>query len=232
MGRIVSVVLFLVVVVATGASASQRNYVWTEEYDTLGKGNAEVEFYKTAVTPDLKSHQPADWTQQIEVEYGITNHLNASLYEVYEQPGDSAALSYTGYKFELKYRIAERNVLPVDVLLYAEHETNTPAGSAFEGKLVLAKDIGKTNISYNQIYELKYSTGAGEHEYAAGISYEVVPWLRIGIESKGSYSESEYAAGPTLSWMGNRIWANIGALYGLNNRTNDQEVRFILGVPF
>jgi hypothetical protein len=38
--------------------------------------------------------------------------------------------------------------------------------------------------------------------------------------------------GPTLAWLGNRIWANIGAVYGLNSNTNDREVRFMLGVPF
>jgi hypothetical protein len=97
---------------------------------------------------------------------------------------------------------------------------------------VLAKDLGKLNLAYNQIYERIYSTGKGEHEYAAGVSFEVAPWLRIGVESKGSYSEGEYAAGPTLAWSGNRIWANLGAQYALNSKTNDREVRFLLGVPF
>ena len=64
------------------------------------------------------------------------------------------------------------------------------------------------------------------------MSYEIVPWFRAGVESKGSYGEGEYAAGPTLAWTGSRIWANIGAVFGLNRNTNDREVRFILGVPF
>ncbi len=59
-----------------------------------------------------------------------------------------------------------------------------------------------------------------------------MPAFRFGIESKGSYTEKEYAAGPTLAWVGNRIWADIGAVYGLNKNTNDREVRFMLGVPF
>ncbi len=224
--------ILLVLSVAPGAQAGQRNYVWTEEYYTLGKGDAEVEFYNTAVTKDIQTRNASDWTQQIELEYGVTNHLNASIYEVYEQAADNPSLSYQGYKIELKYRIAERNVLPLDILLYAEHEVNLVEGDSFEGKLILSKDIGKTNISYNQIYDRTYRSGFAENEYAAGMSYEVVPWLRLGIESKGSYTEDEYAAGPTIAWMGNRLWADIGAVYSLNRRTNDREVRFIVGLPF
>lgn len=216
----------------TGAWAAQKTYVWTEEYATLAKGNAELEFYKTAVTHNIQTRNASDWTQQLELEYGISDHLNANLYEVYEQDADNPSLAYVGYKFELKYRVAEANVLPVDVLLYAEHEVDAIEGNSFEGKVILAKDIGKLNIAYNQIYDRKYSSGFVEHEYAAGISYELVPWFRVGVESKGSYTENEYAAGPTLAWMGNRIWANIGAVYSLNRKTNDREVRFVLGVPF
>jgi hypothetical protein len=229
---IVSALVVCCLLVSSLAAADQRNYVWTAEYSTLGKGNAEVEFYQTAVTHDAQTRNASDWTQQVELEYGITDRLNASLYQVYEQTADSPSLTYVGYNIELRYRVAEKNVLPVDVLLYAEHEVNTVDGNSFEGKLVLAKDIGKLNIAYNQIYDRLYNSGFVEHEYAAGISYEIVPAFRVGVESKGSYTEDEYAAGPTLAWTGSRIWANIGAVFALNHKTNDREVRFSMGIPF
>jgi len=214
------------------AYADQRNYVWTYEYLTLAKGSTEIEYYQTAVTKDRQASSASDWAQQIELEYGITDHLDAAIYQVYEQPA-GGSMSYAGYKLRLRYRIAERNVLPVDVLLYAEHVENTKEENEFEGKLVLAKDIGRLNIAYNQIYEKEYETGTGaEHGFAAGISYEITPSLRIGTEAKGSYTKDEYAAGPTIAWVGGRIWANLGAVYGLNRKTNDREVRFLLGVPF
>ncbi len=212
--------------------AAQRNYVWTEEYGTLAKGNAEVEFWQTAVTHDVQTRNASDWKQQLELEYGITDRFNAALYSVYEQVADSQSLTYLGYKMELKYRIAEKNELPVDVLLYAEQEVSTEEGNVFEGKLILGKDIGRLNLTYNQIYERLANTGEEENGYAFGINYEIVPAFRFGIESKGSYKEKEYAAGPTLAWLGNRIWADLGAVYGLNKKSNDREVRFMLGVPF
>ena len=212
--------------------AAQRNYVWTEEYGTVAKGNAEVEFYNTAVTQDVQTRSASDWQQKVELEYGITDRLNASLYQVYEQAADSNSLTYIGYNIELKNRIAETKVLPVDVLLYAETEVSTVEGKVYEGKIILSKDIGRFNASYNQIYERIKDTGKGDSAYAAGASYELAPWLRIGVESKGSYTDGAYAAGPTLAWIGNRIWASIGAVYGLNRKTSDREVRFVLGVPF
>jgi hypothetical protein len=225
------VVVFLLVSGAV-SRADQRTYVWTYEYSTLAKDSAEIEFYQTAVTKDRQTRSAGDWEQQVELEYGITDHLDAALYQVYEQPA-GGSMKYAGYKARLRYRIAERNAFPVDVLLYAEHKENTGEESEFEGKLILAKDIGKLNVAYNQIFEKSYGAGSGaSHEYAAGVSYELSPRFRLGVESKGSYKGDAYAAGPTLSWASGRIWANVGAVYGLNRRTNDREVRFLLGVPF
>jgi hypothetical protein len=214
------------------APADQRSYVWTYEYLTLAKDSAELEYYQTAVTKDRQKDSSSDWQQQLELEYGITDRLDAALYQVYDQK-EQDKMKYSGYKFRLRYRIAERNRLPVDMLLYAEHQEKVDADNVFEGKLVLAKDIGKLNIAYNQIYKNTYTSGdRADHEYAAGASYEITPAIRFGVESKGNYRTDKYAAGPTLSWIGGRIWANIGAAYGLNRRTNDREVRFLLGVPF
>ena len=225
--------LLFYAVLGAEAEAAQRSFVWTEEYGTVAKGNAEVEFWNTAVTEDIQVRNASDWNQQVELEYGITDHFNVSLYQVYEQAADSASLTYLGYKVELKYRIAEKDELPMDILLYVENEQVSDSdGPRFEGKIILAKEINRLNIAYNQIFERRYATGKEEHEYAAGISYGIVPALRLGVEAKGSYSEKQYAVGPTIAWLGNRIWANIGAVYGLNSNTNDREVRFMLGVPF
>ena len=227
-----TIVTLIFMMAVQAVHASQRTYVWTEEYATLGKGSAEFEYWNMAKTADIQTRNASDWEQKVELEYGITDHLNVSLYQVFEQPADSNTLTYVGYNIELKYRIAETNILPVDVLLYAEHETSTIEGSVYEGKIIFAKDIGKLNIAYNQIYEKVENEGRGDNGYACGINYELAPWLRVGVESKGSYTEGEYAAGPTLAWMGNRIWANIGVVYGLNRKTDDRDVRFLLGVPF
>jgi hypothetical protein len=228
---VLGISLFVILVMTGKARADERSYVWTYEYSTLAKGSTELEFYQTATTSNKNVSSGSDWTQQIELEYGITDHLDAAIYEIYEQ-SNTGGFSYAGYNVRLRYRIAEKNALPVDTLLYFEHQQRTSGDSAFEGKVVLAKEFGRSHIAYNQIYERSYDTGKGEHEYALGMSYETAPMIRLGVESKGSYSEDEYAAGPTIAWTGGRIWANLGALFALNNKTNDREIRFLLGVPF
>lgn len=217
---------------AVSAGADQRNYVWTYEYSTISKGSTEIEFYSTAVAKNTATGKASEWTQQVELEYGITDHLDVSMYQVFKQPPHSSSLSYDGYKVRLRYRLLERDELPLDILLYAEHVVKTEGENEFEGKLVLAKDIGKFNIAYNQVFEQGYSSGRAEHGYAAGMSCEVLPSLRIGLESKGNYTDDKYSVGPTLAWAGGRIEANLGVVYGLNKKTEDREVRFLLGIPF
>lgn len=229
---LVFVVVVVLALAGGTASADQRSYVWTYEYLTLAKDSAELEFYLEGKTKDRQKDSSSDWKQQIELEYGITDRLDAALYQVFEQK-EEQSMKYGGFKVRFRYRIAEKNDLPVDILLYVEHQEKVDADNLFEGKLILAKDIGKFNIAYNQVYKQVYTSG-GEtrHEYALGMSYELAPSIRLGVESKGDYRDDTYAAGPTLSWIGGRIWANIGAVYGLNRRTNDRDVRFILGIPF
>lgn len=215
------------------AGADQRGYVWTYEYLTLAKDSAEIEYYQTATTKDRQKNSNSEQKQQIEIEYGITDRIDIGLYQVFEQKGEDRTIKSGGTKFRIRYRIAERGQLPVDVLLYAEHQEKANDQDLFEGKLVLAKNIGKFNIAYNQVIKEKYSGGdSAVYEYTGGVNYEVAPWLRLGIESKGNYREDTYAVGPTIAWIGGRIWANLGAVSGLNSRTNDLDVRFLLGVPF
>lgn len=236
MKKFVNVVLVAIICVlsAVSAGADQRNYVWTYEYSTVSKGNAEIEFYSTAVAKNTPTGKATEWKQQVELEYGVTDHLDVSMYQVFKQPAQSSGstMSYDGYKLRLRYRLLEKNELPLDILFYAEHVANTEGENEFEGKLVLAKDLGKLNIAYNQVIEQGYSSGHAEHGYAAGMSYEILPSLRIGLESKGNYTNDKFSVGPTLAWAGGRIWANLGVVYGINNNTADREVRFLLGIPF
>ena len=226
-------VVALAVLWTASAWADQKPYVWTYDYSTLARDSTEIEYYQTSVVKDRRISSASDWEQQIEFEYGITDHLDAAIYQVFGQPAGGGGFTYEGYKARLRYRIAEKNVLPLDILLYAEHVESTTEDNEFEGKLVLAKDIGKLNIAYNQIFEKTYDNDKGaEHGYAAGVSYELTHAFTFGIESKGNYTKGTYAAGPTLAWSGGRIWANIGAVFALNDRTNDREVRFLMGIPF
>jgi len=223
--------------VTSNSYADRRSYVWTYEYKTMPKGMAEVEYYLTTELPDIDKSKVNTWKHQLELEYGITDHWDVSMYQQFKQSNTETSdkFEYDGFKLRTRYRIAEKNKLPVDTLLYLEYirNDNLEKPNILEGKIVLAKDIEKFNVAYNQILKQELdSDGETEHEYATGISYEFLPSLKFGVESKGNYSKEKYAIGPTLSFTTGRFWVSAGAVFGVNKKTDDLQTRMIVGIPF
>jgi hypothetical protein len=237
--RVISCVALIVAVVAVNvAKADRRGYVWTYEYMTMPKGQSELEYYLTAKGPDLhKFDEKNTWEHQLEYEYGLTDHWDVSVYERWQQTNTDAddKFEYTGTKLRTRYRLGEKGMYPLDMLLYLEYIR--PDGSdvpeILEGKLIVAKDIGKFNISYNQILKAGINNnGRIEHEYAAGVNYEFSPSWKVGFESTGNLTDDKFQMGPTVSWASERYWAGIGVLRGLNDKSDDLRVRLIVGIPF
>jgi len=232
------VTLACVGLLGSSALADRRGYVWTYEYVTMPKGMFELEYYLTLKAPDTEDFDNKNtWEHQAELEYGITDHWDVSIYQRWQQTNTAAEddFDYTGTKLRTRYRLGEKGMYPVDTLFYLEYirPDSSHEPEFLEGKLVLAKDIGKFNVAYNQILKTGIShDGETEHEYALGAGYEINPAWRIGLESAGNYTEDKYHVGPTLSWGGKRAWLAIGALTGLNDRSDDLRVRLLVGIPF
>ena len=219
------------------AFADAKSYVWTYEYQTLSKGMAEVEYWLTAQVPDSKESNVNTWQHWLELEYGITDHWDVSLYQMlkHNNTASSVTSEYDGFKIETRYRLGERGKFFVDPLLYLEYKRDADVSipNVGEAKLILAKDIGNFNISYNQIIERNLeSKGRPEHEYALGAGYAFFPSVRGSVELKGSYTEHESALGPSLSWVNSKFWVTLGAVFGLNKKTDDVQARMIVGVSF
>lgn len=219
------------------AYADKRRYVWTYEYMTMPKGMFEVEYYFTHAQPKTSNYKPNTQKHYVELEYGITNHWDIALYQRFKQSNrtDNSSFEYDGSKIRSRYRFLEKGSLPVDTLIYLEYIIGDDSGDphVLENKLILAKDIGNFNIVYNVIVKQALEpSGKTEHEYATGISYSLKPNLKIGIESKGNYSDRKYYAGPTISWSINKFWVALGVTAGLNNKSDDMQARLIIGIPF
>ena len=217
--------------------ADRRSYVWTYEYQTMPKGMWELEYYFTSLLPNLDKTSINTLKQWLELEYGITNHWDVALYQMYKinNKESEADSKYDGFKIRTRYRFVKKGQFIVDPLLYLEYirDPDFHKPNVIEGKLILAKDIGDLNISYNQIFERNLERrGKTGSEYAVGISYKVIPAVKLGIESKGSYSKRETAVGPTLSWSGKKVWISLGAAWGVNRRTDDLQTRMIVGMTF
>jgi len=203
----------------------------------MPKGAWELEYYLTSSMPHHEKPGINTFKQQAELEYGITRRWDVSMYQMYKinNKASETDSKYDGFKIRTRYRIGEKGKFIVDPLLYLEYirgpDFSKP--NVIEGKLVLAKDIGYLNLSYNQIFERDLeSRGKTESAYAVGISYNVIPALKLGFESNGSYSVRKTAVGPTLSWSGKKVWVALGAAWGVNRRADDLQARLIAGYAF
>jgi hypothetical protein len=218
--------------------ADRRGYVWTYEYMTMPEGTSELEYYLTMKVPDLHKYDDRNsWEHQAEYEYGLTDWWDIAVYQRWQHtvtPTDDK-FEYTGTKLRTRYRFGEKGMYPLDVLLYLEYirPDDSDSPEVLEGKLILAKDFGKINVAYNQIVEDGISHGGEtEHAYAAGVNYEFNPICKLGIESTGNLTDDKYYLGPTVSWAHQEFWVALGALRGLNDRSDDLRVRLIAGFPF
>ncbi len=244
LGVLTLVVLTVLAFSTKTATAHLRTFAFTEEYRTIPQGNFEFEDWTTFKVPDGSKAAENTFQYQGELEYGITDRLTIANYERWETqnvegPDDSTV--YKGFKFEAKYRIGEKGQYWVDPLIYIEWSTNPREHehhNAIESKLILSKDINKFNVVYNQIMENELMRdGRTNHEFSSGVSYEILPELRAGVEFKGDLwhhttHQNELYLGPTLAWEGKYFWVVAGALFGVNHAADDHQVRLIVGIPF
>jgi hypothetical protein len=235
--RILLLVMFILSLGVNSAYADRRSYVWTYEYMTMPKGMWELETYVTTEVPNLHKSNINTIKPQLELEYGITDRWDVAMYQMWKfknkkYENDS---EYKGFKLRTRYRIGEKGKYFVDSLLYFEYirDDNFSNPNMGEVKLVLAKDLGDFNVSYNQVIKRNLEReGKTDHEYATGINYTFTPRFKVGIESKGNYSKEKYAVGPTFSYAFNKVFITLGAAFGLNERTDDLQTRMIVGILF
>ncbi len=230
--------LILILLGVNSASADRRSYVWTYEYQTMPRGESELEYYLTTKVPDLnRTKDKNTWEHQVEYEYGLTDRWDISVYQRWQQTNTQSddKFEYTGTKVRTRYRFGEKGMYPLDTLLYLEYirPDGSDAPEILEGKIILAKDFGRYNVAYNQILKAGINNeGGNENEYACGLSYEFSPSWKVGLESTGNFTEDKFYIGPTVSWASEKFWVGAGVLRGLNDRSDDLRFRLIVGIPF
>jgi len=212
--------------------ADNRSYVWTYEYLTVSKGEAELESYFTLSSVD-KSRMSGNTLAEhrFELEVGMTDRFDFAVYQIFSQaPGEG--LVYDGFQLRGRYRIGEKGQYFLDPLLYVEYK-GVPdfSENALETKLILARDFGRWNIALNPIAEFEFGADHEvELEYAAGVSYGVSRLLRFGVEAKGS--ENGHYIGPVIS-HGGRYWVALGSAMNVGSveaGKPELELRLVLGV--
>ncbi len=232
--------------VATPAHADRRSFTRTYEYMTMPEGETEVELYTEQSRAVLGEPSPQGFAFQVEVEHGITNRWDVSLYHVFKQstgpaPGDDVALHFDEVKLRTRYRLSERGELPVNMLGYAELVKAFGAGEyKAELKGIFTRDFGKLTAAVNLIGEVVFGPSVDETEleagWAAGLSYEVAPEIKLGAETWAGFEiehpdELAASVGPAMSWApSSGLWITTTAGFGVTEYADDVSVRAIIGL--
>ncbi len=243
----------LVLAGAGSARADRRAFTHTYEYMTQPKGNLELEFWNTQETARYATDSDTAFRSEVEVEYGITDHWDIALYQIYEggEAGGVPVLGYHETKLESRYRLAERGEWPVDVVLYLE--VFKPFGIAAVGtepKLILARDFGPVTVAANVAVEADPGEEADatgkikvkyefEPQFAAGFTWEADPEWKLGAESWGNFEAFEGGAtggygvyaGPALNWSPSaRLWTTATAGFLLTGFDDASKFVFSFGI--
>jgi hypothetical protein len=227
---------------APPARADRRTLIRAYEYMTQPQGNLELEIWNDVEAPKDGGFDQASTVHRIELEYGITDHWDMSLYHVFAQqrgsPGEP--FHFDSWRLETRYRLFEKNVLPVDVEVYLEVERPADFTEPWETeqKLILEKDFGRFAVVANLVAEQKLLHAGQGHswEIDAGGRYEVAPQLRLGAEfwtvqeTANGVTEGSYFLGPTISWASSKLWLQLGAGFGVSDSSGATFVRSILGI--
>lgn len=228
------------------AEAHLRDYLVSRDYYTAAQGEWEVELYHDIDFPESDNDDTYHSKHQVELEYGLTNHLQLAYYEVYTWDR-TKDWERDAFKIEAKLRLAEAGQWPVDVALYTEYKN--PDGhrdvrsDELENKLILSKDVGPWNVVANFVFEKELNSGEPwEYEYTAGISYAVTPRTRLGLEVQQGLGHSDdfHFDGTQELLLVPGIYTSLtphvrllaGPAFGLTRSSDDLQLRSIVEVEF
>lgn len=244
--RSVRRLLLLLLLAPVIAEAGARRFTYVYESTTGRAGSFDVENWVTFEAHTPNDHDSREVAFRHELEFGVTDHLQASVYLADWQYERGEGTSYTGSAAELVYSLTNPVADPIGLALYQEYKVGRRLFE-WESKVIAQKNIGRFVIAYNATLEAEWEGHAleehnGELQQSLGVSYEVDPHLAFGIEClhEIGFADWEHAgrgiffAGPNVSIRSGSVWATVTALGQLTDVGDepDLQVRAIFGVMF
>jgi hypothetical protein len=233
------------------ARADYKAFAHTYPHFTQPEGGLEVEWWVGMESQSLSNLGDTTlFEHRLEIEYGLTDRWDVSLYQVFQQPLGEG-LSYDSVRVESRFQITRKQQWWVDLLGYLELERPADLHEPWEleGKLIACKDLGPFFIQTNWVAEVKLAGGQDFGyvlELAAGFGYEILPSLRVGVETlwdlqkvslaPGAPSAKMIHIGPSVALARGRIWFVLTPDFlvagqgNVPDRGQDLELRFITGI--
>src|SRR5262245_35164743 len=212
--------------------AHREDYIdETQVFQTLERHVVEPEYWF-----DYGTRPGTDFTRHnIELEYGITDHLMIDGRETCDNPENSKA-NFDSARVEIRFRFAEEGDWPIDIALSAEANTrrleNAHYQDGLEPRLVLSKDFAKLNFTLNVAEELPVNRGAPGVELASGVRYDATQLFRFGSELKYDLHERSGAIIPQI-WVAFPHEITFKTGYSRSfDRNREGFVRFVIEMEF
>ena len=246
--RMVSgMVVLAALLAAAPAEAHLKDYLVNQDYYTAKRGELEVEFYNDMHFTEADNSGSYNSKHQMEVEYGLLDHLQLAYYEVYTWDRERD-WERDEFKIEAKLRLAEAGAWPVDVALYTEYANpdghRAISSDELENKVILSKDFGPWNVIGNFIFEKPLNNGEPwEYEYTAGVSYALTPRTRLGLEVQEGLGDTHtfdvfsneqplYLVPGIYASLTPHVRLLVGPAFGLTRASDDLQLKSIVEIEF
>ena len=233
----------LAALLPAAARADRRYYGETYNAVTAAPGGIDVEAW-TTLSQAPRAGGTSYWRHQLELETGLTDRWDLAVYNVWRRDFGGTT-RYEALRGESRFRLSQPGEWFVDPVLYLEvkKEFIGDRPLAVEEKLILARDLGRWNLSLNLVAEQEFIPG-GDREYewgyAGGASWELHPAVRVGAEAFGGWTEARSAglstwvkrhwAGPAVSLAWSRVWLVVAAGWGLTDESDRLRLRAVAAV--
>ncbi len=231
--------------------AGARRFTYVYEATTSAPGTLEVETWATWKTSPREDRRFNAIDFRHEIEFGVTEHLQAALYVAdwgyREDPAaNEHGFSYQDSAIELIYNLTNPTTDLLGLALYGEVRGG-PEEFELESKVILQKNLGRFVMAYNGTLEAKWEGDrlderGGEFAQSFGVSYEISPSFLLGAEilheidlpDWSDASDSIVYGGPNISYRRGNWWATLTALVQLTDLASEVDVqtRLIFGFSF
>jgi len=245
-------ILFLSILVpAVDCFGGARRFTFVYEATTTPPGVIEGENWVTWQTHPLNESRFNEVDFRHEVEFGITNNFQASIYLAdwnyhSSSPDRPAGFSYSDTAIELIYNFTNPVTDPIGLSVYEEIQAGNRHGE-LESKLIAQKDFGRFVASYNLTLAAEWnganwSEHDGELQQALGLSYELSPRFFLGLEclhevalpNWTDHGRGNFFVGPNFSVRSGRWWITVTPLAQATRNGDEPELqlRTIVGYTF
>ncbi|MEP7014182.1 MAG: hypothetical protein ABI925_01960 [Verrucomicrobiota bacterium] len=239
--------LLILALPAATSFAGVRRFTFLYEANTSAPGSLELEN-----SVSWKSAGGRNGFDQVdfrhELEYGVTDKFQASLYFVdwsYESDREHSEFAYSDTAIELIYNFTNPVLDPVGVSIYGELRAGDRL-IELESKVIAQKNFGPIIFAYNATLEAVWKGSEleereGEFSQAVGASYEFSPRISAGLELLHEFVFPEWRdtgkignffVGPNVSYRRRNWFVTTTALAQATDTDGepDLQLRTIFGI--